>query len=105
MSWLSRAFPNSRSPPAQRPQTTQQLVEGSDGVRECTQAAVTFEVRDDKDQLLCDSGLVDSCVPPRAVDVPLHHTRTITLVVTDGGNGIDCDHADWAQAAFMLAQQ
>jgi alpha-galactosidase len=70
-----------------------------------TLAAVTFEVRDNKDQLLYDSGLVDNSVPPQAVGVPLHHTRTITLVVTDGGNGIDCDHADWAQTAFMLAPQ
>lgn len=83
----------------------QAIVGLSDGVRECEQAAVTFEVRDDKDQLLYDSGLVDNSVPPQAVDVPLRHTKTITLVVTDAGNGIDCDHADWAQAAFMLGNE
>jgi hypothetical protein len=83
----------------------QAIVGLSDGVRDCDLATVTFEVRDDKDQLLYESGLVDHSVPPRAVDVPLHHTKTIALVVTDGGNGIDCDHADWAQAAFMLGNE
>jgi 4-amino-4-deoxy-L-arabinose transferase-like glycosyltransferase len=83
----------------------QAIVGLSDGVRECDLATVTFEIRDDKDQLLYDSGLVDNSVPPRAVDVPLRHTKTITLIVTDAGNGIDCDHADWAQAAFMLRNE
>jgi hypothetical protein len=82
----------------------QAIVGLSDGVRDCPVTGVTFEVRDNKDQVLYDSGFVDSSVPPQAVDVPLHGTDTITLVLTDGGNGIDCDHGDWAMAAFVLAK-
>jgi 4-amino-4-deoxy-L-arabinose transferase-like glycosyltransferase len=81
----------------------QAIVGLSDGVRDCPVTGVTFEVRDNKDQVLYDSEFVDSSVPPQAVDVQLHDTKTITLVVTDGGNGPNCDHADWALAAFMLA--
>ncbi len=80
----------------------QAIVGLADGVRECERAAVTFEVRDDKDRALFDSGLVDNSVPPQPIDIPLHDTKTITLVVTEGGNGPNCDHADWALAAFML---
>jgi hypothetical protein len=82
----------------------QAIIGLSDGVRDCPRTGVTFEVRDNKDHLLYESGFVDNSVPPQAVDVPLHDTNTITLVVTDGGNGLDCDHADWALAAFVLAK-
>lgn len=80
----------------------QAIVGLADGVRDCDRAAVTFEVRDDKDRLLFDSGLVDNTTPPWAVEVALGDTTTITLVVTEGGNGPGCDHADWALAAFLL---
>jgi alpha-galactosidase len=28
--------------------------------------------------------------------------KTIRLVVTDAGDGITCDHGDWANAGFLL---
>lgn len=83
----------------------QAIIGISDGVRECGRSSVTFEIRDDQDRLVYDSGLVDNSTAPQPVDVLLHGSKTITLVVTDGGNGIDCDHADWALAAFMLGAQ
>ena len=79
----------------------QAIVGLSDGVRECQKAAVTFEVRDDHNKVLYDSGLVDTAAAPQAVYVKLGATRAITLVVTDGGNGMDCDHALWALPAFL----
>jgi hypothetical protein len=36
------------------------------------------------------------------VVIDLHGATAITLVVTDGGNGRDCDHANWAQPVFLL---
>jgi hypothetical protein len=83
----------------------QAIIGISDAIRDCGRSSVTFEVRDDQDRLLYDSGLVDNTTAPQPVDVELRDTRTITLVVTDAGDGISCDHADWALAAFMLAAQ
>lgn len=80
----------------------QAIVGLSDGVRECEKAAVTFEIHDDQDRVLYDSGLVDRTTPPQAVYVKLAATRTVNLVVTEGGNGPDCDHALWALPAFLL---
>jgi hypothetical protein len=36
------------------------------------------------------------------IDLPIpHNARQIRLVVTDAGDGIDCDHGDWADAGFI----
>ncbi len=80
----------------------QAIVGLSDGIRWCEKATVTFEIHDDHGKPLYDSGLVDTTTPPQAVYVKLGGTRTITLVVTEGGNGPDCDHALWALPAFLL---
>jgi alpha-galactosidase len=31
-------------------------------------------------------------------------SRRLRLVVTDAGDGINCDHGDWANAGFLLAR-
>ncbi|MFG2828307.1 NPCBM/NEW2 domain-containing protein [Streptomyces sp. NPDC048434] len=36
-----------------------------------------------------------------AVSAPVAGAQTVRLVVTDGGDGIDYDHADWADAKFQ----
>lgn len=83
----------------------QAIIGLSDDVRDCAAAAVTFEVHDDKDALLFDSSLVDATTPPRPIHVDLRGAKSITLVVTEGGNGRDCDHANWASPAFLLSSQ
>jgi len=70
----------------------------------CTKASVTFEVRDDHENLLYDSGIIDVYAQPKLAHADLKGTRTITLIVTDAGDGIDCDHANWAEPAFVLGQ-
>jgi alpha-galactosidase len=35
------------------------------------------------------------------VSVPLDGVDELTLVVTDAGDGINCDHADWADARLI----
>jgi hypothetical protein len=80
-----------------------QVIVGIAGsAKECDKASVTFELRDQNNTLLYDSGLVDSTMPPKLVHVSLQGATAITLIVTDGGNGIDCDHANWAVPAFLL---
>lgn len=40
--------------------------------------------------------------PARAVSIDLKGAKFLTLLVEDGGNGIDYDHADWADAVIDL---
>ncbi len=38
-----------------------------------------------------------------SVDVDLTGRKTLTLIVEDGGDGIDYDHADWGDAVIVMA--
>jgi len=63
--------------------------------------SVTFEVYAD-DKPLFKSGTVTRRDPWKIVDVALPKgTKLIRLVVGDAGDGIGCDHADWANAGFI----
>ena len=75
----------------------------ADDTRECEPAAVTFEVLDAAGQVRFASGLIVRGDAPFPVQVPVDDTPQITLVVTEGGNGRDCDHANWADAGFTMA--
>ncbi len=46
---------------------------------------------------LWSSGLLKGGKNPVACDVNLTGIRSLSLVVTDGGNGTDSDHADWLE--------
>ena len=83
----------------------QALVGLDDDARGCSVALVSFELQDDRGRVLFDSGLIGPGTPPRAVYVPLAGERSVTLVATEGGNGRDCDHADWAEPAFLFGEQ
>jgi hypothetical protein len=88
--------------PVPRGATTLRAVIGlADSARDCAGARVTFEVRDQSGALLFDSGPVDGQTPPRPVDVALRGATEVTLAVTEGGNGRDCDHGVWATPTFV----
>ena len=53
--------------------------------------------------LLYDSGVLRGSDAARAVSVNVGGVQTLRLVVTDGGDGIDYDHADWADARVTCA--
>ncbi len=80
----------------------QAIVGLSDSVKDCPAAAVTFEVRDEHDRLLSTTAQVDPTTPPQAFEVDVSRVTAITLVTTEGGNGRDCDHANWAVPAFLV---
>jgi len=80
--------------------TFQSVVGLSDDV--CDEAAVAFEVYDEQGRQLYASGVIDPTTGPRFVRVPVTGVAAVTLVVTEGENGRDCDHANWARAAFLL---
>jgi len=74
----------------------------TDDTLECEPATVTFEVSNEAGGVLFDSGLIVRGDSPRAIHVAVSDIAPITLMVTEGGNGRDCDHANWADAAFLF---
>lgn len=70
---------------------------GPDGANRGT---VTFEVRVDG-VVRWQSGLMTRTDDPRRVEVDITSARELTLVVGDGGDGVACDHANWADAKLL----
>lgn len=64
--------------------------------------SVTFEVWLDGEKRF-DSGPMAGSHLPKSVALPMRGAKTCKLVVTDAGDGIDFDHANWASAAFDVA--
>ena len=65
-------------------------------------ASVEFELIGDG-KILWQSGIMRTGQPAKLVDVSLKGIRQLILHVTDGGDGINYDHADWVMARFMMA--
>jgi alpha-galactosidase len=63
---------------------------------------VTFEVWVDGKRV-AESGLCKAGQEPKRLSVDLRGAKHLTLLVTDGGDGISYDHADWAGAVLLLA--
>jgi hypothetical protein len=80
----------------------QAIVGLTDIAKDCPRASVRFEVRNEHDAVLYDSGVIDAYTPPKLASAPLAGATAITLIVTDAENGIDCDHANWAEPTFLL---
>lgn len=80
----------------------QALIGLPDAVSECKEASTVFELKDQEDKELFRSGVVGNAQPPIPIRVALHGTKTLTLVVGDAGDGINCDHGTWASAAFLI---
>jgi alpha-galactosidase len=51
--------------------------------------------------LLADSGLRTASDPPKRMAADLTGAAKLRLVVTDGGDGINYDHTDWADARLV----
>ncbi len=62
--------------------------------------SVVFQVYVD-DQLKFDSDVMHESDEPRKLGVNIAGGRTLRLVVTDAGDGITCDCADWADARLV----
>lgn len=67
-----------------------------------TKAKAGFAVEGDG-KVLWESGPMTPEIEPKAVAVKLDGVRLLVLRVNDGGNGIDYDHANWADAAIAYA--
>ena len=65
-------------------------------------ASVEFVVAGDG-KTLWKSGVQRAGEPAKTFTVDLAGVQTLTLEVNDAGDGIDYDHADWADASFDMA--
>ena len=64
-----------------------------------TQASVVFKVVTDGREVF-NSGVMHVDSPAKRVSVPVKDVSQLKLVVTDAGDGINADHADWAEATL-----
>lgn len=58
---------------------------------------VAFEVWADRIKV-ASTGVLTNAMPAEPLSADITGARLVRLVVTDGGDGIDSDHADWADA-------
>ena len=63
---------------------------------EAPKASVVFQVLGDG-KVLFDSGVMRMGNPAKQVNVSVKGVSELKLLVTDAGDGISCDHADWAE--------
>ena len=63
--------------------------------------SVVFQVLGPDHSVIWQSGLLKAGDPVQKASVPLTGLSTISLHVTDGGDGTSYDHADWADAAIV----
>jgi len=63
-------------------------------------ATVVFQVLADEKKVF-DSGTMRPDSDTKRVDVSVAGVRHLRLVVTDAGDGINSDHADWAGARLV----
>jgi len=64
-------------------------------------SSVVFYVLADK-KVLWQSGVMKKGDAPKRVDVDVQTMKVLGLLVTDAGDGIDYDHADWCDAKIEL---
>ncbi|MDR1291378.1 MAG: NPCBM/NEW2 domain-containing protein, partial [Planctomycetaceae bacterium] len=71
-----------------------------DAMKDYTKSSVVFIVLVDGEKKF-DSGVMRINDAPKNVSVDLNNAETLELVVTDAGDGKDCDHANWADAKLV----
>jgi hypothetical protein len=64
---------------------------------------VVFEVWVD-DRKVYESKVMRAGDPPDSIKIDVSDVTTLKLVVTDAGDGIHCDHADWAGAKLLRSK-
>ena len=63
--------------------------------------SVVFQVWDNLGNKLYDSGTMTGATATKSINVNVAGKSEIRLIVTDGGNGADSDHGDWAYARLI----
>jgi hypothetical protein len=70
------------------------------GADSATAPSVVFEVAVDG-QKRWKSPIMTRNDPAERIDIDITGAKTLELIVGDGGNGMDADHADWADAQLI----
>ncbi len=65
-------------------------------------ASVTFKIVGDG-RKLWESGVMKPGEPAKPVDLDLRGIKVLLLAVGDAGDGVSFDHADWADARFLVS--
>ena len=73
---------------------------GVDEGKKTHAGSVEFLVLGDGKELW-SSGIMRGGQPAKGIDVDLAGVKVLELRVTDGGDGVDSDHADWADARIV----
>jgi glucose/arabinose dehydrogenase len=68
-----------------------------------SRGSVVFQIWADGVQLF-DSGVMTGVSPTQLANVNVTSRQTLRLVVTGAGDGIDYDHANWADARLVVGQ-
>jgi len=79
-----------------------QAAVGVDDATGDAKASVTFKVVGDG-RTLWQSGVMKLGQPAKTVDIDVAGLQTLILLVGDAGDGIAFDHANWADAKFLVA--
>lgn len=64
--------------------------------------SVNFKIYGDGN-LLWESGIIKPGNAPKSIDLPLEGIKTLLLKVDSGNDGINYDHANWADAKFIVS--
>lgn len=65
--------------------------------------SVIFKVIGDG-KTIWESGLMRGGEPPKELAVSVEGVKTLLLLVNDGGDDINYDHADWAEASIIMKE-
>ena len=76
---------------------------GVDDEVDTSKASIEFSVLGDG-KVLWQSGLMKWRDPPKSVEIDAANIKALGLLVTDGGDGIGWDHADWCDARLELTE-
>ena len=79
-----------------------QAAVGVDDAAGDARASITFKIVGDG-RTLWQSDVMRLGQPARPVDVDLRGVKTLVLMVGNAGDGVDFDHADWADARFTVS--
>jgi hypothetical protein len=74
-----------------------------DAMKDYTKSSVVFQVFVDGKKKF-DSGVMRINDEPKNVGIDLNNAETLELVVNNAGDGIECDHAVWADAQLFEAK-
>lgn len=65
-----------------------------------TNGTVVFQVYGDTTKLY-DSGVMNGSTTTKVIDVDVSGRQELKLIITNGGDNVDYDHADWANARIV----